>query len=410
VGGWGLAAACAVQGAAGRLSPSARPSNRRAGVVRLAACWGGDCGRRAPRQSAYAAVTSPQGLRSAARRAVINVRSAWSNPVDDRANERWWRMWSHREELLKVARRRSASVEDAEDAVHEAMLRAAEHPNVDDDRLGAWLTTVTMRLCADRYRQVRRDDAVHSRTTLTSPRPVPVDEVVCDRAEAEWLAERSKELPARQAKALRLKSEGRDVDQIAREMGLSYEAVESLLARARRALRRSLAGTMAVALWVWERCRGVSGGGVQVAAAATAASAAAVAILLASGAHAHHQQAPARAPTASATHPAAGPASPDRSADRGGVPFGSALGSVTPARPMGAPSDRRPAAVPSALPGVTVPKLPTEHLVSASPVPSLKPMPSPPSVPSATGVPPQPRVPVPGNVFSAAPHVPLTGR
>lgn len=351
------------------------------------------------------------------------MRSARPNPVYDQVDERWRRLWSHREQLLKVARRRSASIEDAEDAVHEAMLRAAEHPNVDDERLGAWLTTVTMRLCADRHRQVRRDDAVHSRTAIAPSGPVPVDEVVCDRAEAEWLANRSKELPARQAKALRLKSDGRDVDQIAREMGLSYEAVESLLARARRALRKSLAGTMAVVLWLWERGRGVTGGGVQVAAVASAASAATVAVLVVAGSHPHHQQAPAPVPITSAAYRTAVPAPPDRSTDQGGDQSagyggdhpGPASGSVTPVRPMGAASDRRSAPAPSVLLGVTVPKLSSEHVVSVPPTPSLppvpsaKPIPSLPSVPPVAVVPPPPSVSVPGTVSSAAAHVRLPG-
>ncbi|MFJ5534117.1 RNA polymerase sigma factor [Streptomyces sp. NPDC093261] len=163
-------------------------------------------------------------------------------PADTAATEeRWQRMWSHREQLLKVARRRSMSREDAEDAVHEAMLRAAERPDLDDERLGAWLTTVTMRLCVDRYRQVNREAEVGSRPTLLAPGPVPVEEAVCDRAEAKWLAVRSGELPARQAVALRLKSEDLDVGQVAVRMGLSYRTVESLLARARRTLRASLA-------------------------------------------------------------------------------------------------------------------------------------------------------------------------
>lgn len=84
------------------------------------------------------------------------------------AHDRWQRMWSHREQLLKVARRRSMSPEDAEDAVHEAMLRAAERPDLDDERLGGWLTTVTMRLCVDRYRQVNREAEVHRSPTLTT--------------------------------------------------------------------------------------------------------------------------------------------------------------------------------------------------------------------------------------------------
>src|SRR5918996_2563541 len=171
------------------------------------------------------------------------------------ADERWQRMWSHREQLLKVARRRSMSLEDAEDAVHEAMLRAAERPDLDDERLAAWLTTVTMRLCVDRYRQVNRKVEVRPGPTLIAPGPVPVEEAVCDRAEAKWLAVRSGELPARQAEALRLKSEDLDVGQVAVRMGLSYRTVESLLARARRTLRNSLAATLGVALFLWGRGR-----------------------------------------------------------------------------------------------------------------------------------------------------------
>ncbi|WDV51284.1 sigma-70 family RNA polymerase sigma factor [Streptomyces coeruleorubidus] len=189
------------------------------------------------------------------------------------ADERWRRMWSHREHLLKVARRRSMSAEDAEDAVHEAMLRAAERPDLDEERLAAWLTTVTMRLCVDRYRQVNREAEVRTSPTLIAPGPVPVEEAVCDRAEAKWLAVRSGELPARQAEALRLKSEDLDVGQVAVRMGLSYRTVESLLARARRTLRQSLAATFGFALFLigWGRPRGV-GRAQSVAVASTAAS------------------------------------------------------------------------------------------------------------------------------------------
>ncbi|WP_329050085.1 sigma-70 family RNA polymerase sigma factor [Streptomyces violaceus] len=189
------------------------------------------------------------------------------------ADERWRRMWCHREHLLKVARRRSMSPEDAEDAVHEAMLRAAERPDLDEERLAAWLTTVTMRLCVDRYRQVNREAEVRTSPTLIAPGPVPVEEAVCDRAEAKWLAVRSGELPARQAEALRLKSEDLDVGQVAVRMGLSYRTVESLLARARRTLRQSLSATLGFALFLigWGRPRGV-GRAQAVAVASTAAS------------------------------------------------------------------------------------------------------------------------------------------
>lgn len=194
-------------------------------------------------------------------------------PADTAAgDERWRRVWSHREHLLKVARRRSMSQEDAEDAVHEAMLRAAERPDLDDDRLGAWLTTVTMRLCVDRHRQVNREAEVGSRPTLVAPGPVPVEEAVCDRAEAKWLAVRSGELPARQAEALRLRSEDLDVSQVAVRMGLSYRTVESLLARARRTLRASLAGTLGLVLFLVGRGR-LRGGAKAQAVAVTSTAA-----------------------------------------------------------------------------------------------------------------------------------------
>lgn len=188
------------------------------------------------------------------------------------SDERWQRMWSHREHLLRVARRRSMSVEDAEDAVHEAMVRAMENPHVEDERLGAWLTTVTMRLCVDRYRQVGREAEVGTRSTLTPHSIAPVDEAVCDRAEAKWLANRSGELPARQAEALWLKSEDLDVGQVARKMGLSYRTVESLLARARRTMRNSLAATLATGFWMCWRGRPRLGSGAQVAAVASTAA------------------------------------------------------------------------------------------------------------------------------------------
>src|SRR5258707_12672852 len=106
---------------------------------------------------------------------------------------------------------------------------------------------MTIRLCADRYRQVHREAEVGSLATHAMPAPATLAESVCDRAEAIWLAGQSGELPARQADALRLKSQDLDVDQVASHMGLSYRAVESLLARVRSALRQSLAAAFCIA-------------------------------------------------------------------------------------------------------------------------------------------------------------------
>lgn len=186
------------------------------------------------------------------------------------ADERWQRVWSHRERLLKVARRRSVNVEDAEDAVHEAMVRATERRDVDESRLGAWLTSVTIRLCIDRFRQVGREAEAHARSVRAIPAQPTVDEPVCDRAEAKWLADRSRDLPDRQEQVLGLRAQGLDLAQIAQQTGLSYQAARSLLARARRTLLATLAGTLSVAVWLWRGRPWAAGGGAPTATLASA--------------------------------------------------------------------------------------------------------------------------------------------
>nr|WP_033324623.1 sigma-70 family RNA polymerase sigma factor [Streptomyces yerevanensis] len=299
------------------------------------------------------------------------------------ADDRWQRMWSHREHLLKVARRRSMSLEDAEDAVHEAMLRAAERPDLDDERLAAWLTTVTMRLCIDRYRQVNREAEVRTSPTLIAPGPVSVEEAVCDRAEARWLAVRSGELPARQAEALRLKSEDLDVGQVAVRMGLSYRTVESLLARARRTLRNSLAATLGVALYLLGRGRPHGGGKAQaVATASTAATLAVVAGFVLPYAYDGDGGGPPPRPTVS------GPAEAlpsDGPAREGASDAREAATDATAAPEPGA----SPSADDRSLLPLSVPPLPEVSLpeLSAPEVPQLPQAPQLPSVPSTPDAP-----------------------
>ncbi|MFD5324858.1 sigma-70 family RNA polymerase sigma factor [Streptomyces sp. NPDC127092] len=332
---------------------------------------------------------------------------------DEAAHLRWQRMWSHREQLLKVARRRSMSAEDAEDAVQEAMLRAAQHAHLDDERLGAWLTTVTMRLCVDRYRQVHREAEVGSAPRLTAPGPVPVEEVVCDRAEARWVAFRSRELPARQAEALRLKAEDRDVDQIAREMGLSYQAVESLLARARRTLRNSLAGTLAVGLWLIGRGRdqaGQAGVPAHALAATSVATLAVVGLVVVPFAYEAGTPRPARPAVSDPAEenaryvlrvptPSARPVTPADPAHPAGEASPTALPPSMSPSPSLVPV---PVPVPVPAPEVTLPEPDVEGVLpeASAPLPSL------PAAPSV-GLPPVP-VPGTGAVRVALPDVPVT--
>lgn len=217
---------------------------------------------------------------------------------DGASSDQWQRVWGHREQLLKVARRRSISTEDAEDAVHEAMVRAAEREgNVANERLGAWLTTVTVRLCVDRLRQVTREAEVHTRAVLGTPGQRTVEEAVCDQAEAKWLANQSADLPARQQEVLSLRAQGLAVADIAQQTGLSYQAARSLLARARKTLHTVLAATLATGIWAW---RGRPWTFVGGAPTATVASAAAILVIAGLGLSTPVQ---AKAPEASDVRP-----------------------------------------------------------------------------------------------------------
>ncbi|MBV7697490.1 RNA polymerase sigma factor [Streptomyces sp. TRM70350] len=338
------------------------------------------------------------------------------------AHDRWERMWSHREHLLKVARRRSMSLEDAEDAVHEAMLRAAERPDLDDERLAAWLTTVTIRLCVDRYRQVNREAEVRTSPTLIAPGPVPVEEAVCDRAEARWLAVRSGELPARQAEALRLKSQDLDVGQVAVRMGLSYRTVESLLARARRTLRNSLAGTLGLALFLCGRGRPRGASQAQaVALASTAATLAVAGFVLpyaydgdgqgtepgtsVSPAPEAWQRPSAEGPGTAAEERALPDASSTAAPEAGRSPADRSLLPLSvPSLPVVSAAPEVPAPEVPAVPGVAVPQVPDvrdvpRSLTDANDLPELPTAPEPPAGPhlpeaSAPPVPDAPSAPV----------------
>lgn len=335
-------------------------------------------------------------------------RTVRSEVPDSGSDVRWERLWAHRDHLLKMARRRSMSFEDAEDAVHEAMVRAMENPHVDEERLGAWLTAVTMRLCVDRYRQVSREAQARGRSALAPASPAPVEEAVCDRAEARWLARRSEELPARQAQALSLKSEDLDIEQVARRMGVSYRSAEGLLARARQALRNSLAETFGLAVWVLRPWRPRPQGTGQAAVAVS--TAAALAVLGITLPAAHQPQGPR--PSVSATtlppapdHPVEGAAAGDLAlaphAGSAHLPVPAAAGCPTAVSASAAgvlPGTGLPG-----LPGPVVPSVPPAALPTVLPsLPAVRP-PASATVPSLPAVTPVATVPGAGALPGALP-------
>lgn len=154
----------------------------------------------------------------------------------------WAAIAAHRDRLLRIARRRCATREDAEDVVQDALLRAATFGGLDPDRLGAFLTSVTVRLCADLYRDSQRSQRAAARLDLGEV-PEPESSAMA-AAEAVLIGDALTALPPTQRAVLVDRADGMTVPQICRRHSLTYKAAESALSRARSAMRLALASVL----------------------------------------------------------------------------------------------------------------------------------------------------------------------
>lgn len=190
---------------------------------------------------------------------------------------RWSLAWAQRDHLLRVARRRTLCEDEAQDAVSEAMVRAMQADQLDETRIAAWLTTVTVNLCAD----IARDRARwHTRAAKyavihggTEPSP---EQRILDRELAAAVVRRLNRLPARQREAILLRASGLGVTDIAETLEVPYRAAESLLTRARAALRKAAVAAVAGLASGWGIARRASR---QAPLSATVALAAAAAVV-----------------------------------------------------------------------------------------------------------------------------------
>ncbi|MBL9059322.1 MAG: sigma-70 family RNA polymerase sigma factor [Mangrovicoccus sp.] len=143
---------------------------------------------------------------------------------------------------LSLARRLLGDPAEAEDVTQEAMLRLWKiAPDWDPERarVSTWLYRVVVNLCTDRRRR-RRPETMEVLPELADGAPPAVAQMQA-QARADALQAALTALPERQRIAVVL----RDIDglanpEIATILGVSVEAVESLAARGRRALRESL--------------------------------------------------------------------------------------------------------------------------------------------------------------------------
>jgi RNA polymerase sigma-70 factor (ECF subfamily) len=148
----------------------------------------------------------------------------------------------HLRPVAGIARRMLGDDAEAEDVAQEAMLRlwrSAATLELGEGGVRPWLRRVVSNLCIDRIRAGAREhvtDEVPDQETPATQLSGLADRDLSARVDAALKA-----LPERQRLALTLfHFEGLSQLEVAATMGVSDEAVESLLARARRALKAML--------------------------------------------------------------------------------------------------------------------------------------------------------------------------
>jgi RNA polymerase sigma-70 factor, ECF subfamily len=148
----------------------------------------------------------------------------------------------HLPTMLAIARRMLRDDAEAEDVAQETLLRLWR--NAGGLELGPggvrpWLRRVVSNLCIDRVR-ARRNTTVVETVPEESEPPTQMRHLA-ERELSQRVDAALKALPERQRLALTLfHYEGMSQIEVGEAMGISDEAVESLLARARRTLKVSL--------------------------------------------------------------------------------------------------------------------------------------------------------------------------
>ncbi|HHN73541.1 MAG TPA: sigma-70 family RNA polymerase sigma factor [Thermopetrobacter sp.] len=151
--------------------------------------------------------------------------------------------------MVRAVASRLVGASEAEDVAQEVFLRLWRTPPAFDPERGAfhvWLKRVTVNAAIDRLRRRTRRTTEPLDDEMADGESVDPETAAIASDRARRVRAAVAALPERQRLALTLAHDlGHGNGEIAEMLGVSVEAVESLLARARRTLRRTLAAEIA---------------------------------------------------------------------------------------------------------------------------------------------------------------------
>ena len=146
--------------------------------------------------------------------------------------------------LVAFARRLLGCQAEAEDVAQDVFLRVwtkARDWTPGAAKLSTWLHQVALNLCRDRLRRRRPSASLDDVIEPTDPSPTAPDRIQTDQV-GRRVNQALDALPTRQREAIVLcHYQGLSNIEAAGLLGISVEALESLLARGRRTLRKALA-------------------------------------------------------------------------------------------------------------------------------------------------------------------------
>jgi RNA polymerase sigma-70 factor (ECF subfamily) len=123
------------------------------------------------------------------------------------------------------------------------MIRAATFERLDATRVGALLTTITLRLCVDQQRRLLREQRLAGRVmTVTGAvgrggTESDAESGVCERSAGSWLLRQAASLSLRERQVILARAEGMTTAEAADALRITHKSAESAFTRARSRLR-----------------------------------------------------------------------------------------------------------------------------------------------------------------------------